>query len=254
MILPLAEFMGLDPSAHLLLVFLRVGAMFFFLPIFGSTTVSVRIRLGLVLVVSGIIAPMVPMNVELDESRSAFLAACAAEVFSGLLFGFACRGIFWIIQVAGTMSAQAISLSQILGNQVEQPAPAIGQITYMASLALAAVLDFHVLIVSALVQSYDILALGLPIPDQILATLSIDAVSKLFYAAFGLAGPFLVVAVLYNLCLGVVNKAMPQLMVAFVGAPAVTWLGIVVLFLSAPVILQTWKTHLLSLSLIYGGP
>lgn len=249
----MAELAQLFPSAHVFLLFLRVGAVFFFLPILGSARVPIRIRLGLALACTAVIAPLVPLAPQATAARSVFFAACAGEVFGGLLIGFACRGIFWIIQLAGSMGSQSISLSQILGNQVEQPTPAIGQILYVAAMALAAILDFHVLVVAALADSFQLLPLGAPISDQILESLSVNAVARLFYIAFGLAGPFLLVAVLYNLCIGVVNKAMPSLMVAFVGAPAITWLGIAVLFLAAPVMLATWKEHLVSLSLLYGG-
>ncbi|MEC8795194.1 MAG: flagellar biosynthetic protein FliR, partial [Pseudomonadota bacterium] len=59
--------------------------------------------------------------------------------------------------------------------------------------------------------------------------------------AFTLALPFLIAALLYNLALGIINKAMPQLMVSFVGAPALT-LGALLLFaVSAPMILMVWR-------------
>ena len=52
--------------------------------------------------------------------------------------------------------------------------------------------------------------------------------------AFTLAAPFVLVSVLYNLTLGVINRAMPQLMVVFVGAPVITGLGLAVLFADGP--------------------
>jgi flagellar biosynthesis protein FliR len=57
-----------------------------------------------------------------------------------------------------------------------------------------------------------------------------------------LAAPFLIASLLYNLALGVINKAMPQLMVAFVGAPAITWGGLVLLLVTTPFVLPVWFT------------
>jgi len=51
-------------------------------------------------------------------------------------------------------------------------------------------------------------------------------------------------SVLYNLALGVINKAMPQLMVAFVGAPVITLGAILLLFLAAPTMLGVWLSSL----------
>ncbi len=236
------------------LVFLRIGAAFFFLPILGSSSVSVRVRIFLCVACVLLIFPLVVEGFDAELAPSDFVLAAFAEVFTGLLLGFVVQGFFWIVIVAGSMAAQAISLSQILGNQVDQPQPAMGQIIFVGALALATILDFHVTVVIALAESYQVVPLGAAVPDELLSLWSVEAVSSLFRIAFGLAGPFLVLAVLYNLFLGVVNKAMPQLMVAFVGAPAITWLGLVFMLLAAPVMLATWSQHLIDLSLLQGLP
>jgi flagellar biosynthetic protein FliR len=96
--------------------------------------------------------------------------------------------------------------------------------------------------VAAFVQSYDLFPFGtLPgAPD--LADWGVGHVSASFSLAFSLSAPFLIASLLYNVALGVINKAMPQLMVAFVGAPAITWGGLALLMLSAPSILAAWAT------------
>ncbi len=55
-----------------------------------------------------------------------------------------------------------------------------------------------------------------------------------------MAAPFTIAAFVYNLALGVINRAMPQLMVTFVGAPAITLGGLVLLLISAPIMLGVW--------------
>lgn len=248
------EMLAISSAGLAFLVFLRVGAAFFLLPILGDTAVSPRVRLGLALAVTVVITPLVADPMAGLPTRSAFFAAAAAEVMAGLLIGFAVRGIFWMIQTGSAMAAQAISLSQILGNQIEQPQAAMGQIVFVAALALATILQFHTTVVAALARSYDVVPLGTAVPAALIELWSVKAVSAIYRVGFGLAGPFLILAVLYNLTLGVVNKAMPQLMVAFVGAPAVTGLGLVFLLLAAPVILATWKSHVLGLTLLQGLP
>ena len=69
-------------------------------------------------------------------------------------------------------------------------------------------------------------------------------VAHAFELAFVLAAPFVLMSVLYNLALGVINKAMPQLMVAFVGAPVITLGGLFLLFLAAPTMLTVWMSGL----------
>lgn len=62
---------------------------------------------------------------------------------------------------------------------------------------------------------------------------------------FSLAAPFLIGSMVYNLTLGVINRAMPALMVAFVGAPVVTFGGLAILMVASPMILDIWSTALM---------
>jgi flagellar biosynthetic protein FliR len=68
----------------------------------------------------------------------------------------------------------------------------------------------------------------------------VEQVTRAFALAFTLSAPFVILSVLYNFALGAINKAMPQLMVAFVGAPVITLGGLFVLTLSVPAMLAFW--------------
>ena len=69
-------------------------------------------------------------------------------------------------------------------------------------------------------------------------------VAQAFALGFSLAAPFVIAGFAYNLALGAINRAMPQLMVAFIGAPAITAGGLLILMLAAPVILHFWGAQL----------
>ena len=47
-------------------------------------------------------------------------------------------------------------------------------------------------------------------------------------------------SMIYNIALGAINRAMPQLLVSFVGAPAITFGGMALLFLAGPIMLSKW--------------
>jgi flagellar biosynthetic protein FliR len=65
-----------------------------------------------------------------------------------------------------------------------------------------------------------------------------------FALAFSLSAPFVIASLVYNVALGVINRAMPQLMVSMVGAPAVTLGGMVLMFISLPAMLEIWRSGL----------
>ena len=62
--------------------------------------------------------------------------------------------------------------------------------------------------------------------------------------AVALAAPFIAVSFAYYLALGALNRAMPQLLVALVGVPALVWMGMVVLALVLPSLMDAWQSRL----------
>lgn len=243
MTLLLAELMGFAEEALVLggLVFLRVGAMMAVLPAFGERTVPERIRLVLALAFTAIVAPAVApaLAVARDEGTT-WLAFLGSEVLIGLLLGMAIRLFVLALQTAGAIAAQATSLAQIFGNIIVDPQPAMAHVMIVAGLALAVMLGLHVKVVEFVVLSYQLFPAGaLPRAEHVMGW-GVGQIGRMFSLAFILAAPFVIVSLLYNLALGVINRAMPQLMVAFVGAPAITMGALVLLAISLPFLLAAW--------------
>ncbi len=239
-LLPLVE--SLSHSMWVsLIVFLRVAAAVSVMPAFGEQMISTRIRLIVALLLTVTVAPAISTELAIpDPNLFFFLRALATETLSGLFLGLMLRTFTLAIQTAGAIAAQSTSLSQLLGQSGLDPLPAVGNILAIAALALLMVTGFHVKAAAFLLLSYDILpALQFPIPADI-AEAGSAQIAKCFALAFTLAAPFVVLSVLYNLTLGVINKAMPQLMVAFVGAPVITFGAIAFLLVSAPLMLTVW--------------
>jgi flagellar biosynthetic protein FliR len=222
-------------------IFLRVGACFFVLPGLGEQMIPVRIRLAAALAMSVLLTPILQDTVA-QTGVMPPVEAFAGEAIIGLCLGLALRFVVWALQTAGVIAAQATSLSQIMGGATPDPQPAMGAILSLAGIALVVLSGLHVHLVSAFVNSYTVFPFGdFPRP-QSLGGWATERIAVSFSLAFTLAAPFLIASLLYNLALGVINKAMPQLMVAFVGAPAITWGGLALLLLATPLILSTWST------------
>ena len=169
------------------------------------------------------------------------LASAGAEIVAGLFFGLSLRFFVIALQIAGTIAAQSTSLSQIFGGSVSiDPLPAIGNILMVSGLALAVLMGLHVHLAKFMINSYQLVPAGTLPEANTIAQVGLLEVSRCFALAFTLSAPFLVASLIYNITLGVINRAMPQLMVAFVGAPAITAGGLALLALSAPILLGIW--------------
>lgn len=227
-------------------IFVRVAAVAFLLPGIGERAVPARIKLGGAIALSVIVAPMVmgqipgvlPTPVETGR-------IVATEAMAGLFIGVSIRILIFVIQIAGTIASQSFSVSQMFGGVAgPEPEPIIASFLTMAVIALALAAGLHVKIALALAASYTIAPFGLALDSADVATWASSSGRAAFDMAIGLALPFVLLSFVYNLSLGAINRAMPQLMVAFVGAPAITGMGIGLLMLATPVILHVWLDRL----------
>lgn len=233
---------------HVFVVFLRVSALVSLLPAFGERSIPTRVKLGISVAFSLVIFPAVP-PVEIEPGFQTSVQLIGTEVLVGLMLGIGLRLFVLALQTAGSIAAQATSLSQILGGAAADPVPAMGYLLTLAGLTLAVLMGLHIRVAEFLIQSYTLFPTSQLLSAPDLSQWGVQQISRSFSLAFGLAMPFVIASLIYNLALGVINRAMPQLMVAFVGAPAITFAGLFLLFAGAPLILSVWADALFSFTL-----
>jgi flagellar biosynthetic protein FliR len=238
---------GQDALVSAFIVFLRVGAAVAVLPVFGERLVPARVRLGLALAITAIVAPAVAPQLEvLTKGESILAIILITETLSGLVLGIGLRLFVMALQMAGSMAAQATSLAQVFGGAAgADPQPAIGHLLVYGGLALAVIMGLHVRVIEFVILSYDIFLPGKFLDASELKTWGVNQIVYAFALGFTLAAPFLIASLIYNVALGVINRAMPQLMVAFVGAPAITAGALILMFLVMPLMLAVWLDALL---------
>lgn len=221
------------------IVFVRIGASLALLPALGETAVPLRVRIALAfaltIFVAPAVAPIAAPETLLDTAR-----LLGTETMIGLVFGFAFRILVVVLQMTGSMIAQSTSLSQLFGGANTEPLPAVGHVLVISGLALAMLSGLHVTIVERLIETFDLFPPGYLLQSDQLAQFGVHEATRAFSLAFTLAAPFVLAAFVYNLALGAINRAMPQLMVVLVGAPAITGAGLVLLAVTAPILLRVW--------------
>ncbi|WP_050522149.1 flagellar biosynthetic protein FliR [Pseudorhodobacter wandonensis] len=226
------------------LVFLRVGAAMALLPAFGEQAIPQRVRLAIGICYTMVVLPIVADQV--GPYSGTFAGPIVVEVLAGLVIGIGMRLFVHALQIAGTLAAQATSLSQLFGGQSGEPQPTMSHLFVMTGLALAVSLGLHIRIAELFVYSYQVLPLGVLPSGEDIASWGVSQVANAFSLAFQMASPFIAASLIYNIALGVINRAMPQLMVIFVGAPALTLGGLMMLAMASPLLLQLWHMALLT--------
>ncbi|MEO1775311.1 MAG: flagellar biosynthetic protein FliR [Pseudomonadota bacterium] len=231
-------------------VFIRVGAMMALLPGLGETAVPMRVRLGLTVAITALTLPAVapavvpPLTAALDRGEHLALTMAGlvtAEAAAGLLIGLAFRMTIFALQIAGTVASQNISLSHLFGNPATpEPEPSMASLLALGGTAIALIAGLHIEVVAAIVRLYGILPFaGWPPPGEA-AAWTTARVGETFALGVGLAMPFVIVGFAYNVVLGALSRAMPQLLLTLVGVPLLVGLGLGTLWFSIPEIYARW--------------
>jgi flagellar biosynthetic protein FliR len=223
-------------------VLLRVGAMMALLPAFGEQAVPARVKVAVTLAATLVVAPaLAPEIGPMPASQAMLGRILIAEVATGLLFGLLLRFSIMALATAGALIGQGLSLAQMFGaGPASEPLPVFSHLLVGAGLALAAALGLHVQAVGYILGSYTPVPFGTGLSGEIALTEVLRGIVACFGTALALAAPFLIATLVYNLAIGAINRAMPQLMVTFIGAPLLTAGGLALLCIAAPAGLAHW--------------
>jgi flagellar biosynthetic protein FliR len=238
-----------------LLVVARVGAAISLLPGFGETAVPMQARLAAALGISLALSAVVPGLPPAPDAISDLLVQVVGELAAGAFIGISARILFAALQIAGQMIAQLIGLSSVFtspGTGFESGSVA-GSYLMMGGLVLLFVTDQHLSIIKALLESYKLMPAATLPSVAGLAKTTTETVSTSFRMAVQFSTPFLVLGFVYNVGLGLINRAMPQFAVFFIGMPISILGGLLVLATTVAVIATSFIGHFASFLHRFGG-
>lgn len=239
-----------------LAIFTRLSVCLFLLPSIGETSIPMRVRLVLALMITWLLLPLLwPSRAAMPTQLSEAASLIAMEGLIGFYIGFSFRMMIYALQIVGAIVAQALSISQVMGEgMTTEPNTTVSAILILAGTTLLITLDFHIQAIGIFYQSFDLHPLGRGLDLNVTAYAFTHSAVKIFKIAFSLAAPFILLNFIYNLLLGFVNRSMPQLLVSFVGMPAITGVGIVLLVMSASTLLLLWLSQFQDASRLWIAP
>lgn len=224
-----------------LLVFARVGAALMLLPGLGDGFVPARMRLMLGLLIAVVLAPAVAVRLPaLPASVAGLLVLLAGEVLVGLFLGTLAKVLMGALTTAGMVMAYMSTLANALVNDptAQQQGSIAGSFLSLTALVIIFALDLHHLLLGAVAESYGLFTPGALPPMGDFSQLVTETVARSFRLGIQIAAPFIAVGLIFYLGLGLLARLMPQVQIFFVAMPLQIGLGLVVLFLALPVLMQ----------------
>ena len=247
--IPFLDLLGPDLSywvAQFILTVARLSFVIILIPGIGEQMIPPQIRVYVLLGLSAAVSGLGITNYVLPESLTDLGVVIITELLLSLFLGIGLRVVIWSLNIAGSVIAQSIGLAQPLGIALENEAQtATANLLSMAGAALLFSMNFHIEVISSWIGLYETIPIGGT--SWVTQAFLFDSIYAAFAFAVLLAWPFVAMNLLYNVCLGFINKAMPQMMVAFVGAPFLVGAGLFLLAVSIGALLIVWQERIMQL-------
>ena len=213
----------------------RILALFASAPVIGNPSLPVQVKIGLALLLTFLVAPLLPPPPDIDPASATGLLILAQQMLIGLAMGFAMQIIFHATEMAGEFIGLQMGLGFATLYDASIPGfiPVLGQyMGVIVSLAFLSI-DGHLLLMSGLVGSFDALPIAAISSAPGLRAL-VEWAGCIFSYSLTLSLPLMAALLITNLALGVLTRAAPQLNIFAVGFPLTIMMGLLVLTLSLP--------------------
>ena len=220
--------------------FVRIGAFLMVMPLIGGSFVPTKVRLLLAVVLTAVLAPVLPTMPNPDVLSVVGLVTMIQEIAIGVAMGFLVQLVFDAIALGG----QVIGMSMGLGFAVFLDRargvniPVLGQLFLMLGMLIFLSMNGHLALIRLLAESFQ----AWPVST---AGLSVSMLSEIllwtgqmFVYAMKIALPAITAILVVNLSFGVMSRAAPTLNLFAVGFPVAMLLGFAVIFLNMGVLAE----------------
>lgn len=235
-----------DPQGSVLALFLlfcRIGSCFMVLPGLASSRVSPTVRLFLSLAVTMAMLPVMWDTVYPRVTASdpgAMVVLIFSESLIGIMFGLIARLYVVGLQFAGVIIGTSMSMSMPGGVDILEDTSESALVAFItfSGLMVLFLLDFHQVVIRALVDSYSAMPLGTFVSGQKALITLTDTLSQIFMVMLRLGSPFLIFSVMFNFAVGLISKLAPAIPIYFIATPFSLMAGIFLMYLAIAAMLR----------------
>jgi flagellar biosynthesis protein FliR len=229
-----------------LLVIGRVAGLCLTAPLTAIPGMDLRLRLLLSLVLGAVVVPVVEPLLGASAPRSLTMGLLLGEVLTGALLGWSAGLIVVAARQAGELvAAQAgLSAASLLDPESGDELTALGHFYGLIALAVFLAMNGPLVLVSALIESYQAMpAGGLSLSPET-ASLAFAQVGEALALSLRAAAPPAVAMIVAGIAIGWIGRLAPALPVLALSLPIRAILGISLVFLSlstlVAILAQAW--------------
>lgn len=219
--------------ASFLWPFIRILAMLATAPVFDNRTVQRRTRVGLAALIAILMMPLLPPPPVLSSAQA--IPVLIQQILIGVAMGFSMRLVFAAFEMAGDLLGlqMGLAFAQFIDPARGTQTPLIGSFLGVLASLVFLVIDGHLLVIAAVVQSFELIPISANL--SVVNTQNIAmAGSIMFMLALQISLPVMAAVLISNIVLGILARAAPQLNVMSIGFSITIGVGLWILWVSLP--------------------
>ena len=211
------------------------------IPLFAGKMIPVKIRVAFGLILSLLINPTVPANLEIADHFVGAIILSINEICIGLLLGMVVRMVFFAIELAGHLISYEIGLmaSNSVNPLLGSTDSTITTLLYYFSLLVFFIMGIHYDVLKAFVLSFELLPIGSFFLTANPTVEFVNEVTHVFVLGTLIAAPFIALNFLINISFAVLGKAVPKMNV-FMTSFAIRILSGLVLLVSSILLITSY--------------
>jgi len=224
-----------------LLIFFRVGSFFVSAPILSSTSLPMRVKIVLSVLIAYILLPVVNFSYfkpTMEIGIVFFLIL--KETAIGLIAGFILTLIIEGIRIAGeVMGVQmGFGIVNVMDPAAQQELSMVAVMAFVIGIMIFLAIDGHLYLIKMIGLSFDILPVNtMKVTDNLLKLITQD-MNKMFRLGMILALPVICVLLLITSTIGILSRALPKIQVFLLSFPLRILVGILTFAIGMPLFLK----------------
>lgn len=215
------------------LVFTRFMASIALNPIFSRRNMPMMVRIGFVMVLTLLIAPLVNTEGITEMSEIAFILHLFKEVLIGFVFAYLAQLFQFMLFFVGDLLDYhfGLSMAKIFDPSTTMQVSSVGNYLQVIFVVMFFVSGAHLHLIRLIVMSFEYMPLFEGINILAISSYVMDAFLDVFMIVLKLALPFIFVQFVLEISMGVLMKLIPQIHVFVINIQLKVLSGIILLIL-----------------------
>ena len=223
----------------------------FMFPFFNGRIIPVLIKIGLSLIISIILFPVIDIRIlEFPDTLFEMMRLIISELIIGMLLGLMVQMVFEAVRIMGQLVGfqTGFAITNILDPQSGIQVSILANMAYLTAIVLFLILNGHHILLNAIRESFEIINVGsLSLKGQIFREI-IQRSGEMFIIALKLGSPAIAALLFTMVAFGLITKLMPQMNIMIVAFPVKIVIGLLFFGISLNVLMRFLERYLADLN------